>query len=389
MIVHKMVKIVIYICLCNLLAACVTAIDEALPYDELPSITIATEVKLVASSAHPTAYLSSDKIPAGEKVQVIGTDKNAAWLLVLYKSQLGWMPSIFSRDNVGTLNTALVVEPLADNCAEYLDAIVAPDEAWESNTTGAVIVAGSIYRPQTSKQFDDATLAIQIDGNGTVIDADYMHTPLTPTSAVILFAYSLTNLQKGDQISFDVSNPSNEPLSFQAAFFRNDCPQDLVRLPIGKTRVVVAEQFATPTDNAPASTQQASTFTPTQVIVKPEPHPTVTPKTNPFDVLSGRWVGPVHQAGSRSYSLEMILNDCTLQAVCGSIQYPELSCGGSLTFLKVEGVVYRFTEKIEFGRNGCGDNGTITLEHQGGTWVWNWYYPDGRFGASAILTQSD
>lgn len=60
------------------LVACVTSVDQALPYDKLPEITLATAATLVASPAHPAAYLSSESIPAGEKVQVIGADKSAA-----------------------------------------------------------------------------------------------------------------------------------------------------------------------------------------------------------------------------------------------------------------------------------------------------------------------
>ena len=251
-------------CFCLSLAGCVTSVDKALPYERLPEITVATEVSLVASPSHPAAYLPSDPIPAGEQVRVIGTDLNAAWLMVLYDNRLGWMPTVYSRTNVGTLKAAIVVEPLSSTCTKYLGAALEPDGDWVSNTSGSAIVLGSIYRPQAAEAFADASLAIEIDGDGRATASDYIHTPLTASSAVTLFAFSVDELQEDSIVRFDLANPSSEPLSFEAAFFSNDCPQDLDtsesefvdRLPIGNTRV--AERFSQPTGNGFSPTQRAT-----------------------------------------------------------------------------------------------------------------------------------
>ncbi len=255
----KTVKtILIGIVWCVLLAGCVTSVDEALPYDQLPEITVATQFNLVASPSHPTAYLSSDKIPAGEKVRVIGTDKNAAWLLVLHDNLLGWMPTFFSATNIATLKPAVVVESLSDKCTKYLGATFAPDEAWVSNGSGAVFVIGSIYRSHPEAAFDAASLTLQITGSGMVAESDYIHTPLTPASAVVLFAFSVDALQKGSEISFDLAKIGEEPFSFQAAFFSDECADhiDVSQLAIGEAKVMSTEQRDTMQNSGAASDPQ-------------------------------------------------------------------------------------------------------------------------------------
>lgn len=274
MTIDKTMKRIASIFTCILLAACVTAVDELLPYAELPAVTVATEVTLVASPAHPTAYLTSEPIPAGETVQVIGADESAAWLLVLHDNLLGWMPTFYSRTNVATLTPALVVEPLSDKCTKYLDATFAPDEAWVSNMTGAAFVIGSIYRAQTEMPFDEAALDIEIEGGGAAVESDYVHTPLTSSRAVVLFGFSVASLRKGSRIHFNLANTDDEALSFQAAFFSNECTAEANHLPIGKTKVTVAQQDVSFQTGSSALTQPTPAATPTPAIIRHESGPT-------------------------------------------------------------------------------------------------------------------
>lgn len=261
-----------------LLAGCIMSVDESLPYDRLPEITVATPFNLVASPSHPTAYLSSDKILAGEKVRIIGTDKNAAWLLVLHDNLLGWMPTFFSATNIATLTPAVVVEPLSDKCTKYFGATFQPTEAWVSTINGSALVLGTIYRPQAEKQFDSASLAVEIGGPGAATAADYIHLSLTGSSAVIFFAFSVDELQSGSQIRFRLTSPSNEPLFFETAFFSDDCPDDLDTarselvdwLPIGQPKATVTKRVAAPEGAAPTPTQRASIVTPTPVVIARE-----------------------------------------------------------------------------------------------------------------------
>lgn len=269
------ITILIYVSLCVLLAGCITAVDESLPHEQLPEITVATPFNLVASPSHPTAYLSADQIPAGEKVQVIGTDKNAAWLLVLHDNRLGWMPTFYSRSNIGKLKPSVVIEPLSSKCTRYLAATNTFAEAWISPASNSVIVLGSIYRSQPGEQFAEAALTLEIDGNGQATGADYVHLPLTASSAVILFAFAVDNLQKDSRINFALTGPSQEPLSFQAAFFSNDCRDNLDTigsgfvnpLPIGETKMTIAQPVPRPTTAVAPPTEQAAPSTPTPIII--------------------------------------------------------------------------------------------------------------------------
>ncbi len=254
----KISGILLCVCFCVFLAGCVTSVDDRLPYAQLPQITVAYPVFLVASSSHPTAYLASEPVQAGEQVLVIGTDPDAAWLLVLHDGMLGWMQAILSRTNIGTLKPAIKVKPLPSTCTRYLGATFGPDEDWVSDIGGSVIVLGSIYRPQAGKRFQDSSLTIDVDGRRTAVAADYVHTLLTPSNAVVLFAVAVDDLHRGSRIGFDLANPSNERVSFQAAFFGNDCSDSLNlaeveivdRLPIGETKVV-ANQVSTSDQSPP------------------------------------------------------------------------------------------------------------------------------------------
>ena len=223
--VNKITIVIACILLAGLLVACVTMVDNALPYDQLPKVTVATEVTLVASPSHPTSALPFDPIPAGETVQLIGTDKDAAWLLVLHDDKMGLMPTVYSRTNIGNLNPALRIEPLTHKCATYIEAKFDLASVWKSNNEGAVVILGSIYRPQTEKAFDDTSLHLRIEGNGAVLDSDYVHTALTESSAIVLFKFSVIGLQKGSQISFELANPGVEPIFFQVAFFNDKCSE--------------------------------------------------------------------------------------------------------------------------------------------------------------------
>ncbi len=232
------------IVLCLWLVGCVTTVDKSLPYAELPEIKLATAATLVASPSHPASYLSTEELPAGTTLQVLGRDENAAWLLVSHENSLGWIPSFFSGTNVGTLETAIVVEPLSAQCTKYLGATATIDEPWQSTVDGAVIVVGSILRTDTNTDFSAASLSIEIDGRGTAVDSDYLHTPLTPSSSVVFFAYSITNLQEGDSIGFAVSDGGEEAAVLQAAFFSNSCAPDHVKLPIGTLKQDVEKASA-------------------------------------------------------------------------------------------------------------------------------------------------
>ncbi len=306
----RITRILIAASLCMVFAGCVTAIDENLPYPQLPIIPVATQFSLVASPSHPTAYLTSEKIAAGEQVQVLGMDNNAAWLLIVHGDKIGWMPTFYSRTNVGTLKPAIQIEPLSAACTHYLGATFAPDDSWVSGADGAGIVSGTIYRPQVNNNFATATLTLEIAGQGTVQAADYLHPPLTAATSVILFAFALTDLQQDSRISFELANPSNEPLTFQATFFSTDCPEQfdawtpgyVDQLPIGTAKRTLPEEAPTPTSSRPTPTSQ----TPTN---QTPANPSLTPTATATAVIIKRPSGPTpsSEVGALPPEIEQVL----------------------------------------------------------------------------------
>lgn len=260
-----------------LLAGCVTSIDDALPYTRLPEIALASPVQLVASPSHPTAYLSSDPIPAGRKVQVIGADENMAWLLVLDGEMLGWMPAFFSATNIGALTPAVTFEPLDGECTQYLGATFDADEAWTSASRGDLYILGSIYRPQAGTRFSNAALSIQVSGGGAAVDSDYLHTPLTRNSAVIFFAYSVRDAQRNSRIGFNVSGLGGEEVLIQSLFFRNTCVGAVDRLSIGVAKSTVQQKMAKEASQPVASGKPVAP--PTPIIRESGP-----PSSHDFDI---------------------------------------------------------------------------------------------------------
>jgi hypothetical protein len=86
--------------------------------------------------------------------------------------------------------------------------------------------------------------------------------------------------------------------------------------------------------------------------------------------ITGAWVGPVTQPGSKPYSIVM-----TLQANGGETDYPDLQCGGKLTRAGAAGGYTFFIETITRGRLDKGGrciDGSITVTMAGEQLAWGW-----------------
>jgi len=100
----------------------------------------------------------------------------------------------------------------------------------------------------------------------------------------------------------------------------------------------------------------------------------------------GIWGGIVQQPGSKPYSVIMKIESLTEGETSGNIKYPELKCGGSITYFGTENNAHIFFEKMEFGRNRCSDGGEIRVKiTKDGNMTWIWYYPNGKRGAYTLL----
>lgn len=56
----------------------------------------------------------------------------------------------------------------------------------------------------------------------------------------------------------------------------------------------------------------------------------------------------------------------------GTIDYPSLACGGTLTPLRTMGEIMEFRERLSYGAENCTDNGTVSVWLKAGRLVWVW-----------------
>jgi hypothetical protein len=89
------------------------------------------------------------------------------------------------------------------------------------------------------------------------------------------------------------------------------------------------------------------------------------------ETLSGAWCGIAEQTnpeGDKSYwSAAMILRGTE-----GTMEYPSLDCGGTLTYERSDGGVHFYREHITWGRDRCLDGGLVAVEPVGTSVRWEW-----------------
>jgi len=102
--------------------------------------------------------------------------------------------------------------------------------------------------------------------------------------------------------------------------------------------------------------------------------------------LIGVWTGTGEQVGGSTWDLRLSIEKAPSQAgdgeEVGSISYPSLGCSGVLT--KSEAGL---RERITDGQDSCVDNGRVKLTAgpSPDQIKFDWYFPDGRWGAAATL----
>jgi hypothetical protein len=104
------------------------------------------------------------------------------------------------------------------------------------------------------------------------------------------------------------------------------------------------------------------------------------------DGLGGSWSGHVTQSNNNeSYDVEM-----ELYGTNGSIKYPTLHCGGTLSLISANGGTYSYREHITFGTNKCYDGGTIrmNLVNPNDPTRWDWVWQGNGISVSGILNGS-
>lgn len=98
--------------------------------------------------------------------------------------------------------------------------------------------------------------------------------------------------------------------------------------------------------------------------------------------LSGQWCGWAEQTGpgDRRTEWSAILS---LKGPTGSMEYPSLDCGGTLTFEGTDGNIHLYRERIAYGRDRCLDGGLVGVEPVGTSIRWEWTGSGAR--ATALL----
>lgn len=105
-------------------------------------------------------------------------------------------------------------------------------------------------------------------------------------------------------------------------------------------------------------------------------------------VLAGRWSGEVTQFSYGSYPATMTIWPFTEVEVVGTVDYPTLDCGGTISRSQRTRSTEILSETINYGRDRCVDGGTIHLRIiDGNTLSWEWFFPNGSKGASATMTR--
>ena len=93
--------------------------------------------------------------------------------------------------------------------------------------------------------------------------------------------------------------------------------------------------------------------------------------------LVGSWRGMGHQtpagAGGADYLVVMVIASESGNA---SIDYPSLSCGGTLTRLSGSATTAQYRENIAYGGNRCTNGGTVTVNLRNGVLAWTWFGVD-------------
>ena len=98
--------------------------------------------------------------------------------------------------------------------------------------------------------------------------------------------------------------------------------------------------------------------------------------------LSGQWCGWAVQTGPGDHRTEWSAV-LSLKGPTGSMEYPSLDCGGTLTFEGTDGNVHLYRERIAYGRDRCLDGGLVGVEPVGTSIRWKWTGSGAR--ATALL----
>lgn len=250
----------------------------ARPLSQLPEIVLAMDCSLAASPSHPSAVLPGAPVPAGERVPVLGRDRNGVWLLVTYENIIGWIPAFYVDPTTGIAAQKLAVMPeLAPQaCAVYLHSTLSVGDTWLSSVDGSAIVQGMVYDPDPRVRAQNAAVSVEIQGAGQGSESIIKSAAIEGHGELVMFNFTLDDLQQGSQVAVLLDGFGEARPCFVAAFYRDDCGRDgPTPTPTATTKtvtiVIPSVPSPTPTRSRTPTPTRIPTRTPTRL-----PTPTAT-----------------------------------------------------------------------------------------------------------------
>lgn len=223
-------------------------INTAIVYDELTIIEISSRTNLIASPVFPNSQIVNAVVEPGAQVYLVGSDKDNAWLLVMYKNTLGWIPSILSTTGTGVIKPSEVTVPKLDDCSVFIDSVVTLNGNWESTINTKVLVQGLIYSRVKQEYSEAITLAFQIEETGQEYPAEIKNIELESGNQVLLYTAFINDIHTGNHIKYNLNGLDPEITPFLAAFFTGDCTSQPGAVhPIQTTQPIFTQKPPMPT----------------------------------------------------------------------------------------------------------------------------------------------
>ncbi|MGE3985921.1 MAG: hypothetical protein AB7G38_17265 [Dehalococcoidia bacterium] len=142
-------------------------------------------------------------------------------------------------------------------------------------------------------------------------------------------------------------------------------------------------------DDAPTQSSATAPAATATLPIAPTAAATATPQPTPIDAylqrIGGTWFATVIQPGAEPYSMTLSITGSRIL-----VDYPDLSCGGSLVPERLDGDVLVLNERIDYGLAGtCYSGGAVTIRVAGAELEWTWSGGDGDTSteASAVLSR--
>ncbi|MFO0687002.1 MAG: hypothetical protein U0234_33365 [Sandaracinus sp.] len=85
----------------------------------------------------------------------------------------------------------------------------------------------------------------------------------------------------------------------------------------------------------------------------------------------GHWQGTGVQPGYPPWPIDLVVTESAANA-CGTIEYPSLGCGGTLTSCNLVNGATTVSEIYTHTTGNCSPPGTITATCSGATMTWTW-----------------